>query len=75
MAGALGDSSAQMNCDSNECDLIASKNVEISQQCNEILFEIEEDEDCGRFLVAKQNISQGELILIEQPTGISLNTI
>ena len=54
MASAYSDSSSMMNCDSNEC---------------EPTFEIEEDEDCGRYLVAQRNLEQGEVILMEKPTG------
>ena len=54
MASASGDSSSMMNCDSNE---------------SEPTFEIEEDEDCGRYLVAQRNLEQGEIILREEPTG------
>lgn len=33
------------------------------------LFEIEEDEACGRFLIAARDLDEGELILSETPTG------
>lgn len=75
MASALGDSSVQMNCDSSDCDLIANNGGQDSQQDDEPLFEVEEDEDCGRFLVANRNISQGKIILIEKPTGIRQNRV
>ena len=32
-------------------------------------FKVEEDEACGRFLVASRDLSQGEHILTEKPTG------
>ena len=35
----------------------------------EPLFDVEEDDDFGRYLVASENISQGQLILLEKPTG------
>ena len=60
MASAYSDSSSMMNCDSNE---------------GEPTFEIEEDEDCGRYLVAQRNLEQGEVILREPPTGNYRNCI
>ena len=32
-------------------------------------YEVEEDEACGRFLVASKSLEQGDLILSEKPTG------
>ena len=57
MASASSESSIQMNCDQN------------MQNNYEPIFEVEEDEDCGRFLVAEQKIGQGQVILFEKPTG------
>ena len=75
MASALGESSVQMNCDSSDCGLITSNGGEDSLQDDEPSFEVEEDEDCGRFLVANRNISQGKIILVEKPTGITSNRV
>jgi len=35
---------------------------------DELAYEVEEDEACGRFLVASRDLSQGEHILTEKPT-------
>ena len=32
-------------------------------------YEVEEDESCGRFLVAARDLQMGEEILTEKPTG------
>ena len=72
MASALSDHSIDMNSDSIE-DVSATMNDENSLQNDyEPLFEVEEDEDCGRYLIADQKISQGQIILFEKPTGIYL---
>ena len=72
MASALSDHSVDMSSDSIE-DVSATMNDENSFQNDyEPLFEVEEDEDCGRYLIADQKISQGQIILFEKPTGIHL---
>ena len=72
MASALSDHSVDMNSDSIE-DVSATMNDENSLQNDyEPLFEVEEDEDCGRYLIADQKINQGQIILFEKPTGIYL---
>ena len=60
MAGAMSDDDTSvMNCsEANECD-----------QNDELPYEVEEDEDCGRYLVAQRNLQQGEIILVETATG------
>ena len=69
MASALSDHSVDMNSDSIE-DVSATMNDENSLQNDyEPLFEVEEDEDCGRYLIADQKINQGQIILFEKPTG------
>ena len=57
MANAFGESTTQMN------------GVQNIQEDYVPVFEVEEDEDCGRFLVAEQTIDQGQVILFEKPTG------
>jgi hypothetical protein len=69
MASALDENSVQMSCDSNECETVPNITEQHLQNGYEPLFEVEEDEDCGRFLVAKQKINQGQVILFEKPTG------
>ena len=69
MASALGECSNQMNCDSSECETVSNNMEEDVQKSYEPLFEVEEDEDCGRYLVAKQKINQGDVVLFEKPTG------
>lgn len=68
MASALDENSVQMSCDSNECETVPNITEQHLQNGYEPLFEVEEDEDCGRFLVAKQKINQGQVILFEKPT-------
>ena len=72
MASALDETSIQMSCDSNECETVPNNREECLGNDHEPLFEVEEDEDCGRFLVAKQKINQGQIILFEKPTGKSV---
>ena len=68
MASALSDHSVDMNSDSIE-DVSATMNDENSLQNDyEPLFEVEEDEDCGRYLIADQKINQRQIILFEIPT-------
>ena len=58
---------SEMKCCSNECDSKTSENdIEADY---EPLFDVEEDEDCGRYLVASENVAQGQVILFEKPTG------
>ena len=74
MASALSDHSVDMNSDSIE-DVSATMNDENSLQNDyEPLFEIQEDEDCGRYLIADRKINQGQIILFEKPTGIYLSS-
>ena len=70
MENGLAGSSEEMNCCSYEGDLKSSANDNIGEDY-EPLYEVEEDEDCGRYLVASQNIDQGQVILFEKPTGNS----
>ena len=69
MASALDETSVQMSCDSSECETVPNNREQCLQTTYEPLFEVEEDEDCGRFLIAKQKINQGQVILFEKPTG------
>ena len=56
-----------MKGSSSECDSKTFTNdIEVDY---EPLFDVEEDDDFGRYLVASENISQGQLILLEKPTG------
>ena len=68
MENGLTETSEEMNCSSNECEFKQSVNNNIEADY-EPLFDVEEDEDCGRYLVASQNIEQGQVILFEKPTG------
>ena len=70
MENGLAGSSEEMNCCSYEGDFKSSANDNIGEDY-EPLYEVEEDEDCGRYLVASQNIDQGQVILFEKPTGNS----
>ena len=51
MENGLAGSSEEMNCCSYEGDLKSSVNDNIGEDY-EPLYEVEEDEDCGRYLVA-----------------------
>ena len=73
MASAMDESSVRTSCNSNEPEAAARYMEPNLQPDHEPLFEVEEDEDCGRFLIAKQKIIQGEVILFEKPTGINNN--
>ena len=68
MENGVTDASEDMNCSSNECEFKQSVNNNIEADY-EPLFDVEEDDDCGRYLVASQNIEQGQVILFEKPTG------
>ena len=48
---------------------MALGNGDIEMDVNATPFEVNEDDDCGRFLVAKRDLPQGDLILSEKPTG------
>ena len=45
------------------------KKADMSDLESEKPYEVEEDESCGRFLVAARDLQMGEEILTEKPTG------
>ena len=54
---------------------MAVGNGEVVMDLSEVPFQVEVDEDCGRYLVAKKDLSQGDLILSEKPTSMEMNCI